>query len=1302
MTDLAQLELRIKSSGAQQAANQFNILNAAIQQTTLSYQALHLASTKIFNVNTSVKKSLFDFSNSFNKVGNSALSVNDSFNRTFEASAKLRKSLDGVNRGTAILENGFRQLMRVMFRFVALFGTVAAVRAFSRALGEFEEQMTQVRGVAIKTTESLEVQEEQFAALSAQAKVLGATTRFTATEAAKAQLLLARAGFEVRDVMEALPSVLALASAGVLSLEEAADIATNTLKQFNLAGSDMEHVSDVLVTVANATNTNIREMAEALKYAGPIAAATGHDIEEVASAVGILSNAGVKASLAGTQFRQMIASLSKQTPQAEATLNILAKRLGKTREELFSLSKENRIPDILKTMASAGADVNDFFRVFTIRAANSAIVLSKYGDTLQELEELTRDNRGETKRLSDMMANTLIGRVKTLGGALETLILQMGDDGLGKSLKDLITFSTDVIRFMTGTRQQVQLLESKFKLGLISAEEFNAKMKDLRDQNQRFTPTVKAAANAIRGLTTAAFAFVALKLSSAVLEVGVALASFGAGPVAATAILLGTIVGLLYHFKDALIEIKGTTGTVGDLVKAVWGEILERMKIVGEAMGAVFDHIRKTWRTTLADMLEALTTWFDSTTVAAKIYATDWGEVWDYLTEKVKTTINFWIGFFSGLWNWLKKFFSKERFGAILNEFWLQVKYLAKFLWLAFQFAFESIKRGVGLVGSLIVKTLSGAVETVIKFSGALGVTAEQSKALQGVLDNLNLGQDFLKGINVSTNENMDVLAAKLETAADEVGIAFMKGSEAYQKKLNDAAAGAIEMFGTEGLRTFMQELNRDWLGELNIDLTSIGKLFDHKLTEILGQPLRDKLAGAFDMSTVLDDILERWKKIGEVRQLTEQQTPSEDPRLARLAAQLAQMRKDIEAAGDNWEDFTSEGIRNLQLLENEFNQLGKQLDDLMMGLQQDFSFSFLSEEERKVKDVMDQVDKYIGQRKAIAQLEFDRGLLGPDKFGTESFQAILDEMDQFRDKAKEILDAQVLVDRAHQAAEGMAHAFGSALKAAIFQEGTAKEIGQAFVKDFLGSMIDGLLIEPFVDNLTAQFTKMLAGQDALDLAAQSTEALTQAATAGKTLETSGVETGHFIYLGAAQAAAALIEGAQTAAGIMGLGGAAGGALGGAAGATAGETSFGMSWSGKSGGTIWKGKVLAMRKGRINRGVSAGLGNGIIDQPTLASMALIGEGAHPEVVMPGQRNSNGGFAVQAQFTGPDGRSKSGTMDIGRMADGNLGVKAQQGAVTSTPSMTKIVNFNQTVVTPNADSFKRSRYQIERRARKVMR
>lgn len=164
------------------------------------------------------------------------------------------------------------------------------------AAGGFEEVMSNVEALS-------QADAREMAALSAEAKELGATTKFTAKESGDAMGYMAMAGWDANDMLSGMDGVLQLAAASGEDLASVSDIVTDSLSAFGLTAKDTAHFSDVLAAAATSSNTNVAIMGETFKTSASVAGALGYRVEDVAVAVGLMANSGVKGSIAGTALK---------------------------------------------------------------------------------------------------------------------------------------------------------------------------------------------------------------------------------------------------------------------------------------------------------------------------------------------------------------------------------------------------------------------------------------------------------------------------------------------------------------------------------------------------------------------------------------------------------------------------------------------------------------------------------------------------------------------------------------------------------------------------------------------------------------------------------------------------------------------------------------------------------------------------------------------------------------------------------------------------------------------------------------
>ena len=168
-------------------------------------------------------------------------------------------------------------------------GVTALGTAAVKMTSDFDSGMSRVAAISGAT-------DEELAKLRQTAKDLGASTAFSASEAAAGMENLASAGFEVNEIIEAMPGMLDLAASSGEDLASSADIAASTLRGFGMDASEADHVADVLAQNAAATNAAVADTGEAMKYIAPLANTVGLEFEEVAASIGIMANAGIKAA----------------------------------------------------------------------------------------------------------------------------------------------------------------------------------------------------------------------------------------------------------------------------------------------------------------------------------------------------------------------------------------------------------------------------------------------------------------------------------------------------------------------------------------------------------------------------------------------------------------------------------------------------------------------------------------------------------------------------------------------------------------------------------------------------------------------------------------------------------------------------------------------------------------------------------------------------------------------------------------------------------------------------------------------
>ena len=369
--------------------------------------------------------------------------VEASTKRVNQAARQSRNELGQFQKNTSLAGKAAAGAANQLKLFIGAFGALIIVKKTISVLTGFQNTMAEISGVT-----GVPRATEEFQKFTDVTRELGATTKFSAQQAGEGLLFLARAGFSAADSVAALPATLNLAIAGVLQLGEAADIASNLVKQFGLNASETVRVVDTLINTANSANTDVRQLAEAMKFVGPVAGALGKTVEETAAAVGALGDAGIQASLAGTNLRGMMAQLLGPTTKARDAFA----RMGVDLEDLDV--EANSLADIFETLADSGLTAAEAVQIFGRRNVSAALVLATSTDKMRELTKANEDSAGVAEKNAKIMSDTLGGAALSLKSAFEELILVMGDGGLGTVFRSTVDFLTVMVRTIAGVKTE--------------------------------------------------------------------------------------------------------------------------------------------------------------------------------------------------------------------------------------------------------------------------------------------------------------------------------------------------------------------------------------------------------------------------------------------------------------------------------------------------------------------------------------------------------------------------------------------------------------------------------------------------------------------------------------------------------------------------------------------------------------------------------------------------------------------------------------------------------------------------------
>lgn len=478
------------------------------------------------------------------------------------------------------------------------------IKAFAGAVqgaAELEAKLSEVRAVSGATASEMQ-------ALRKAAEDAGATTRYTATEAAGALGNLSRAGLDAKQSIAALPGTLALAQAGNIGLEESASIVTKALAGFGLQAENSGLVADVLAKGANSANTNVLGLAQALSYAAPTAQGLGLSLQTTVAIIGKFADAGIDASRAGTALNAILAQFSDPA--------------SRFRKELAAIGiTTNNFEDALRQMAAAGPNAQKALLAVGTEAGPAMRALLNQGiGAFDELRNKLLDAEGAAKLTADTMEDNLQGAARGLGSAWDTVknalatpvlpVLKDGVQQLAGALRAAVSDGT-VGRFGDAIARgfQAALDWARRFLAEVDFEALAARVGSAADSAGRaFDAVGEYARNAGATVQTAwgVMSGGANAVLTVIYAVGEGFARVAQGVMSGVALLRDglasvTFGGLSAGFKQAADDARESAGGFGAAADALRAKAVESLGAMADAAQAA----RNGWATLTSDTQQA-------------------------------------------------------------------------------------------------------------------------------------------------------------------------------------------------------------------------------------------------------------------------------------------------------------------------------------------------------------------------------------------------------------------------------------------------------------------------------------------------------------------------------------------------------------------------------------------------------------------------------------------------------------------------------------------------------------------------
>ena len=411
---------RILQQQLETSANKVENLRQKLQKAKDIYGE---NSTEVSKLKTQLNNAERQYVETENAINGVNAELNEQEQETEQATAAMK----GLDSAMEKCGDGFTVFKGVVADLVAdgirlLIDGLKEAASYAIKTGmDFEAGMSQVEAISGATTQEMEL-------LTAEAMRVGETTKFSAGEAAEGLNYMAMAGWKSEDMLAGLEGMANLAAAANADLGTASDIVTDTLTAMGYAAGDSAKLADVMAAAASNANTNVELMGYTFKYAAPVAGSLGYNMEDLAIATGLMANAGIKGEQAGTTLRAGLTNLIKPTEQmatymekygisitnSDGTVKSLAETMVILRDKLGAL------PEAEQAAAAAA--------IFGKEAMSGWLaVINTSDEEFMKLGKAIYGSEGAAKQMAATMQDNLKGDIEELGGALDTISINISN-----------------------------------------------------------------------------------------------------------------------------------------------------------------------------------------------------------------------------------------------------------------------------------------------------------------------------------------------------------------------------------------------------------------------------------------------------------------------------------------------------------------------------------------------------------------------------------------------------------------------------------------------------------------------------------------------------------------------------------------------------------------------------------------------------------------------------------------------------------------------------------------------------------
>lgn len=658
---------------------------------------------------------------------------------------------------------------------------------------DFDEGMSKVAAISGATGDDLD-------ALRDKAREMGAKTKFSATEAAAAMEYMAMAGWKTEDMLGGIEGIMNLAAASGEDLATTSDIVTDALTAFGMSADDSAHFADILAAASSNANTNVSMMGETFKYCAPIAGALGFSAEDTAQAIGLMANAGIKSTQAGTALRTIMNNLAGEvkitgsalgevtiaTTNADGSMRDLSDILSDCRGAFSQLSEseqaaaaealvgKNAMSGFLALMNAGEGDIEKLSSAIDscsdtfVKTVDGAII--PMSQALEEGVEWIEEYNGVSEKMAAVMQDNLGGQLTILKSQIQELAISFGEMLMPaiRAIVSRVQAFVDKLNSMSESQRKAVLT-----IGLVIAA---------------LGPLLVILGTVISKVGVAMQGFV--KLATGVKKLGVAVKA-GTGIFGKLGAALGgisapvlTVIAVIAVLVAAFKHLWDTNESFRNAITAIWNGIVskiqafcqgivDRLNALGFEFGSIVDVLKSLWdglcqflapvfeaafsvvSTVLGSVLDVITGLLD---VFIGLFTGNWSQMWDGVKEIFSGVWDAITGLFDTALNLLKSLAEVVFgwFGTTWETVWTSIKSFFETIWNGIIAFFSGIWNSiVSTVTAQInaVKTVVTTVFTAIKTTASTiwnGIKTAISTVVDGIKSKVSSAFESVKNTATS------------------------------------------------------------------------------------------------------------------------------------------------------------------------------------------------------------------------------------------------------------------------------------------------------------------------------------------------------------------------------------------------------------------------------------------------------------------------------------------------------------------------------------------------------------------------